>query len=118
MPEVYHTRVISLRGNTTQFHPKKSAGCEGTNKPQAWFLTVACNRATVQPETRRPSRGSRANRAVDFLGLKLTREDSMKRNIVTNAVVAIVFALALVSLVPSAHGQQCSLALAAGKYGF
>jgi len=42
----------------------------------------------------------------------------MKRNIVTNAVVAIVFALALVSLVPSAHGQQCSLALAAGKYGF
>jgi len=42
----------------------------------------------------------------------------MKCNVVTKVVVAFAFALALVSLVPSAHGQQCSFAHAAGKYGF
>jgi len=41
----------------------------------------------------------------------------MKRNIVTNTIVGIVFALAVMSLVPSASAQHCSLARAAGKYG-
>jgi hypothetical protein len=42
----------------------------------------------------------------------------MKRNNVTNTVVGMVFALAVASLVPSASAQQCSLARAAGMYGF
>ena len=42
----------------------------------------------------------------------------MKRHIGKTMVAITVLAVALASMVPSAYAQQCSLAGAAGKYGF
>jgi hypothetical protein len=42
----------------------------------------------------------------------------MKRNIGSTTLVLIVFAMFVVSMAPSAHARQCSLAGAAGTYGF
>ena len=42
----------------------------------------------------------------------------MKRTIVRRMVVNLAFAVMLMTLLPTAHGQNCSLARAAGKYGF
>ena len=42
----------------------------------------------------------------------------MKTNIEQVTIGLSVFALVVASMVPSAHAQQCSLAGAAGKYGF
>ena len=42
----------------------------------------------------------------------------MKRTIVRRALVNLPFAVMLTALLPTAYGQNCSLARAAGKYGF
>ena len=42
----------------------------------------------------------------------------MKRNIVRRMLVNLAFAVMLMALLPTAYGQSCSLARAAGKYGF
>ena len=42
----------------------------------------------------------------------------MKWNFVPRTVVAILFALTAVTMLPSAYADQCSLAGAAGQYGF
>src|SRR5215469_8743967 len=42
----------------------------------------------------------------------------MKRNIVRRTLVNLAFAAMLMTLLPTAYGQSCSLARAAGKYAF
>ena len=42
----------------------------------------------------------------------------MKRTIVRRMLVNLAFAVMLMALLPTAYGQNCSLARAAGKYGF
>jgi len=42
----------------------------------------------------------------------------MKRTIVRGMLVNLTFAVMLMTLLPTAYGQNCSLARAAGKYGF
>src|SRR5215467_12910397 len=42
----------------------------------------------------------------------------MKRNIVRRMLVNLTFAVMLTALLPTAYGQNCSLARAAGKYAF
>jgi len=42
----------------------------------------------------------------------------MKRNIVRRMLVNLCFVVVLAALLPAAHGQSCSLARAAGTYGF
>ncbi len=42
----------------------------------------------------------------------------MKRNIVRRMLVSLSFAVVLAALLPTARGQSCSLARAAGTYGF
>lgn len=43
---------------------------------------------------------------------------SMKHTIVRRMLVSLSFPVALAALLPTAHGQSCSLARAAGNYGF
>src|SRR5262252_5515248 len=42
----------------------------------------------------------------------------MKRTIIRRMLVNLAFVLMLMPLLPTAYGQNCSLARAAGKYGF
>ena len=42
----------------------------------------------------------------------------MKRNIVRRMLANLAFAVMLMALLPTAYGQNCSLARAAGKYAF